>query len=114
MVLIAIVNEGGVKKIGNYVVKLYFGFISQVKMKVTFYLNLFVGFIPGKIEGCMLEDGIISLLHLDPHRLKKEILDALRDTFDFDLLKLIFFRFGSSESAKTVSHFLMGLLSSWR
>lgn len=79
-----------------------------------FDLNLFVGFIPGKIEGCMLEDGIISLLHLDPHRLKKEILDALRDTFDFDLLKLIFFRFGSSESAKTVSHFLMGLLSSWR
>jgi len=77
-----------------------------------FDLNRFVGFIPGNIEGCMFEDGIISLLHLDPHRLKKEILDAERETFDFDLLKLIFLRLGSSESAKTVSHFLMGLFSS--
>ena len=83
------------------------------------HLSLLVGRIPGKAGGCRCEGCMISLWHFDPDLLKNDIREAYRDTLDLDLGKwLFFFLRGSSDSAMTVSHLRMGLLSpcpgSWK
>ena len=66
------------------------------------YLSLLVGLMPGK-------GWVISLPHLLPGPLNKEILELHRDAFDLDLALETLGRppCDSSERARTVSHFLI-------